>query len=150
VTTEPWLETLAPDTCAALLRQGSVGRIAVVVNGFPVVLPVNYKLVETVGHVWIAVRTRPGNVIDEGGMHAAFEIDNIDPAAHEGWSVLVRGMLQRIDPDAADVRTRFDPEPWMSAERDVWLFLEPFMITGRKLHAPDSTWTVPLETILGM
>ena len=62
-------------------------------------------------------------------------------AAHQqGWSVLVRGTLHHVDPDAADFRERFNPEPWMTAERDAWLVIEPFSITGRQLHAAEPAW----------
>jgi pyridoxamine 5'-phosphate oxidase-like protein len=62
-----------------------VGRIAVVVDEFPIVLPVNYRLIEAGGVTWVAIRTRPGNVIDRASMRTAFEIDGIDTVHHEGW-----------------------------------------------------------------
>ena len=138
--TEAWLEELSYDECLDLLRQSSLGRIAVVVDEFPVVLPVNYRLVEARGPTWVAVRTRPGNILDQASMHTAFEIDNVDPVHHEGSSVLVRGTLHHVDPDAADFRERFDPEPWILAERDAWLVIAPFSVTGRRLHAAESAW----------
>ena len=138
--TEAWLEELSYDECLDLLRTSSVGRIAVVVDEFPVVLPVNYRLVETSGPTWIAVRTRPGNILDRASMNTAFEIDNVDPVHHEGSSVLVRGTLHHVDADAADFRERFDPEPWMLTERDAWLVIAPFGITGRRLHAAELPW----------
>jgi hypothetical protein len=89
---------------------------------------------------WVAVRTRPGNVLDRAPMPVAFEIDAIDPVHRRGWSVVVRGTLQHVDPDAADFRARFDPEPWLVSERDAWLVIEPFSITGRELHAAEAEW----------
>ena len=41
--TDVWLEELAFDESLRRLRAGSVGRVAVVVDGFPVVLPVNHR-----------------------------------------------------------------------------------------------------------
>ena len=138
--TDAWLESLSFEDCLHALRESSVGRIAVVIDDFPIVLPVNYKLVETAGLNWVALRTRPGNVIERAPMNVAFEIDGIDPAHQEGWSVLVRGTLHDVDPDAADFRERFDPEPWLAAEREAWLAVEPFAITGRRLHAAERKW----------
>lgn len=140
VTAEAWLEELTHDECLALLRVSTVGRIGVVVNGAPIVLPVNYRLVESPGPTWLTIRTRPGNVIDRGGLAVALEIDDIDPASHEGWSVLVRGTLHHVDPDAADFRTRFDPEPWIEERRDSWLVIEPFSVTGRRLVRARGGW----------
>ena len=54
--------------CMALLRETKVGRIANVSNTFPVVMPVNYGVVEMHGRTWFALRTRPGNVIDQGSV----------------------------------------------------------------------------------
>jgi nitroimidazol reductase NimA-like FMN-containing flavoprotein (pyridoxamine 5'-phosphate oxidase superfamily) len=141
------LEELPYDECLRLLRAGVVGRIGIVVNDFPVVLPVNYRLVETTGVTWIAIRTRPGNVIEQASMHAAFEIDGIDPAHQRGWSVLVRGTLHHVDPDAADFRDRFDSSPWL-ADRDAWLVIQPFAVTGRELHPPTADWAFHLRAYL--
>jgi uncharacterized protein len=136
-----WLEKLDVDECLELLRSTAIGRVAVVADGFPVVLPVNYRVVEPEpSRVWFALRTRPGNVVDRARMHAALQIDSTDTHHQEGWSVLVRGTLHRVDPDAAAFRDRFDPEPWMVDDRDSWLVIDPFMITGRRLHAADRAW----------
>ena len=139
------LEVLSLEDCPTLLRSHSVGRVAVVENEFPVVLPVNYRLVETNAPVWIALRTRPGNVIDHAATPVAFEIDGFAISEEEGWSVLVRGTLQHVDPDAAGFRERFDPQPWLENERDAWLIIEPFSITGRLLRSPQPQWAFHLR-----
>ena len=144
-----WLETLDLETCLQHLRAEQVGRLAVVVDdGYPIVLPVNYRLVEASGLTWVALRTRPGNVIDQASINVAFEIDGIEPARRRGWSVLVRGVLQRFDPDAADFRERFDAQPWLTSERDVWLIIEPFAITGRELHPAEHDWAFHVSAYL--
>jgi len=137
------MENLSDDECLELLRQGSVGRIGIVVDDAPIILPINYRLVEASGMTparWIAIRTRPGNVIERAGLLVAFEIDGIDPYRKQGWSVLVRGTLHHVDPDAADFRQRFDSTPWILAERDAWLVIDPFAVTGRRLHAAAPEW----------
>jgi len=136
----PELEELPLDECLRLLREGSVGRIAFSVNDFPVVFPVNYRLVETSAPPWIALRTRPGNVIDNAPLATAFEIDSIEDQHRLGWSVLVRGTLDRVDPDAAGFRERFDPDPWLGTERESWLAIAPFAITGRRLVPAEQVW----------
>jgi len=139
------LEVITLDHCLALLRGHAVGRVAVMVNEFPIVLPVNYTLAETSGPVWVAFRTRPGNVIDRASIPAAFEIDGYSISEEEGWSVLVRGTLHHVDPDSADFRERFDPHPWLDDERDAWLIVEPFSITGRRLRSPQPEWAFHLD-----
>jgi len=138
--TEAWLEDLSYQACLQRLREHTVGRIAIVSYDAPVVLPVNYRLVETVDLTLVAVRTRPDNVIESGGPQAALEIDDIDPIHQQGWSVLVQGTLHRVDPDAADFPDRFDSHPWLIADRDAWLIIRPLAITGRRLHPAAREW----------
>src|SRR5215510_6722618 len=105
---EAWLEPLSEEECLRRLRENRVGRIGTVIEDGPIVVPVNYRLVEACGLTFLALRTRPGNIIARGGMMVALEIDEVDPVHREGWSVLVRGTLHRIDPEAADFRTQYD------------------------------------------
>jgi nitroimidazol reductase NimA-like FMN-containing flavoprotein (pyridoxamine 5'-phosphate oxidase superfamily) len=144
VLTRPRLEELPYDECIERLRAHSVGRIGIVIEDAPVVLPVNYRLVETVGLTLLAVRTRPGNVIERGGIHVALEIDDIDHEHHQGWSVLVRGTRHYVDTKAADFTQRFDPHPWPVADRDAWLIIQPYLVTGRRL-GPASPEPGPVE-----
>src|SRR5690349_5956180 len=101
------LEPLSAEECLRGLRAHAVGRIAFVGDdGAPVVLPVNYRLVEASHRTWVALRTRPGTQLDQAKLLVAFEVDDIDREHHEGCSVLVRGTLHHIDPDAAGFRER--------------------------------------------
>jgi hypothetical protein len=81
-------------------------------------------------------------------MRVAFELDAIEPGLREGWSVLVRGTLQHVDASAAGFAERFDSEPWIPTERDAWLVIEPFAISGRRLHAAESEWAFHLDAYL--
>jgi nitroimidazol reductase NimA-like FMN-containing flavoprotein (pyridoxamine 5'-phosphate oxidase superfamily) len=139
-TMQPWLEELSLPECRRLLAEHEVGRVGFILDSAPMVIPVNYRFVETSERTWIAVRTRPETMLDRADVLVAFEIDETDPVRHEGWSVVVRGTLHHIYPDVAAFRERFDPEPWVSEDRDAWLVIEPFAITGRRLHAASSGW----------
>ena len=86
------------------------------------------------------LRTRPGDVIDGAPMPAVFEIDGLGITEQEGWSVLVRGILNPVAPDAGEFRERFDAQPWLDNERDAWLIIEPFSITGRRLRSLKPQW----------
>ncbi len=136
---DAWLEELDVDQCVDLLRHAVIGRLASVVDGFPVIVPVNYRLVD--GPVpWIVVRTRPGGVIERGFSHVGFEIDGIDAYRHEGWSVLARGTLRQLSDADVAARAGLDPMPWLDADRDSWLAVEPLTITGRRLHGTEAQW----------
>ena len=137
---EPWLETLSREHCLSLLRGRHVGRIAFDVDGVPAVHPVNYRLVESVGRVWVALRTRPGGMLDRASILVAFEIDEVEEKSQQGWSVLLRGTLHHLDAESRWVRDRFDAEPWLVQNRTSWLVVEPFELSGRRLHAEATEW----------
>ena len=138
--TESWLEELSLEECTALLRTNSVGRIGVVLDGLPLVLPINYELVEANDRLCLVFRTRSGNVIDRATSNVAFEIDGIDPSHRRGWSVLLRGELQHVDADDTLLQTHFDPNSWLSHDRDAWLVFEPSIVSGRRLVEATLEW----------
>ena len=124
-----------------------LGRIAVVSDSFPVVLPVNYRLVEDGSKPFIALRTRPGNVIDRAREEVAFEVDDIDMTRGTGWSVLVQGVLRHLG-RSPEHRELIDPHSWLQHERDSWLVLSPTMITGRRLRTADIEWAFDVSAYL--
>jgi nitroimidazol reductase NimA-like FMN-containing flavoprotein (pyridoxamine 5'-phosphate oxidase superfamily) len=136
---------LSYDECLGLLQAEAVGRIAVLADPYPLIFPVNYRLVEfpdgrAPGHTWIAIRTRPGNTIDRAPTFVSFEIDGVDHAHRTGWSVLVAGTLHAVDPGAAEFRARFDTNPWLDADRERWLVIHPARITGRRVGEQQVEW----------
>jgi nitroimidazol reductase NimA-like FMN-containing flavoprotein (pyridoxamine 5'-phosphate oxidase superfamily) len=137
---DAWLDELSYDECLALLRAHDIGRISLNTEGWPVVFPVNYRLVEAGDRVWIALRTRPGNVIERAPLKVGFEIDGIDPYHQHGWSVLARGTLHHIDSESPENREVFDSHPWILNERDSWLRIDAFIVSGRRLHAAEPEW----------
>ena len=137
---DAWLERITDEECLAHLRTEVVGRIAVIVEGLPVVLPVNYRTVGGDDDPWLVVRTRPGNVIDRASRHVAFEIDGIDQTHRWGWSVLVRGSLQHLTAEQGALQVLLDTDPWLIEQRDSWLAVQPTAITGRRLHSPSIEW----------
>lgn len=132
---EAALLELTTEQCVERLRAAHVGRIAVVVNEFPIVLPVNFRVVDMPGTPWLAFRTRKGNVLDRAAIPAAIEIDGIDLVDRRGWAVLAQGTLHHVDPTAADFEGRFDPGTWLP-DREAWLAVIPFAITGRRIVDP--------------
>jgi nitroimidazol reductase NimA-like FMN-containing flavoprotein (pyridoxamine 5'-phosphate oxidase superfamily) len=128
------------EECLRRLGTHVVGRIALVIDGMIVIVPVNYRLVREGGKTWIAFRTRDHGILDRTNIHAAFEIDEDHAKFHTGWSVLAQGTLHRVDPDAADFRERYDSRPWPGSKRDRWMVLEPFSITGRRIEQRND-WT---------
>jgi nitroimidazol reductase NimA-like FMN-containing flavoprotein (pyridoxamine 5'-phosphate oxidase superfamily) len=132
-------EELSNDRAVELLVAGTVGRIAVVQDGYPIVVPVNYRVV-TEPDLWLVIRTRHGGLIEQSSARIAFQIDSIDTTHQQGWSVLVRGALRALTDDSPEVRAHIDPHPWLTAERDLWLAIQPLTITGRVLHRGTPEW----------
>lgn len=83
------LEILDRDRAMQLLRLSAVGRIAITSGALPVILPINYQVVDD----HIVFRTGAGTKLDAATRDAvvAFEVDGFDPEYHSGWSVLVIG-----------------------------------------------------------
>ncbi|HTZ09061.1 MAG TPA: universal stress protein, partial [Acidimicrobiales bacterium] len=87
------LEEIPEEECLALLAGQEIGRLAVVEEGAPVVLPVNYVLDGRT----VAVRTGPGTKLSWGALGpVALEVDVVDAGRATGWSVLVQGVGRDI------------------------------------------------------
>jgi Pyridoxamine 5'-phosphate oxidase len=140
--TEAWLVELSPEDCLSLLKAHVVGRIGLIKDDAPVVLPVNYKVIksQTLTGPWIALRTRSGNVIDQIGTKVCFQIDGVDEVHRQGWSVLVRGTLHGLTINTKGLEDAFTSDPWLSIERDSWLVIEPSEVTGRALRTRSREW----------
>jgi uncharacterized protein len=99
------LEVLDRDECLRLLGGAVIGRVGVSSGALPRVLPVNFRL----DGDRILIRTSRGTKLDAATANAvvAFEVDEIDPVAHTGWSVMVTGIARELtDPgELAGART---------------------------------------------
>jgi nitroimidazol reductase NimA-like FMN-containing flavoprotein (pyridoxamine 5'-phosphate oxidase superfamily) len=122
--------------CQQLIAPGGVGRIVFISERGPVAFPVNYRLDEDD----VVFRTAgDSDLVDRVGKDAAsFEVDHIDGATRHGWSVLMTGSLRLVDDP--DERARLDDlgiEPWAGGDRDVFLRLVPFEMSGRRVDASE-------------
>jgi nitroimidazol reductase NimA-like FMN-containing flavoprotein (pyridoxamine 5'-phosphate oxidase superfamily) len=131
----PRLTELDEEDCRRLLSTHGVGRIAVSTDAAPVVVPVNYSVVDDT----IVFRTQPGTVSLQGlGREVAFEVDRVDDALSQGWSVVVRGIAEEVtDPDAVRrLAEHAYSAPWAGGERDLWVRITTTALTGRRID----TW----------
>ena len=132
---EPTLDELTPAECLEFLAHRSVGRFAVATPGSsPLVVPVNYVM----DHDVVVFRTDGGEKVDS--LHqqpVSFQIDEIDPSHHTGWSVLVKGSAHEATHWETD---HLVLEPWAPGRKGRWVRLVPTSITGRRIHlAPYET-----------
>lgn len=92
------VEVLDRERCETLLRSKTLGRVAVVVGGQPMIFPVNYRMEQ--GSV--IFRTDQGTKLEGADFASvAFEVDEIGPDERSGWSVMVKGRGYEIS-DALD------------------------------------------------
>ncbi|MFD7402336.1 pyridoxamine 5'-phosphate oxidase family protein [Streptomyces sp. NPDC059866] len=132
----PQLRDLSPDECRTRLSTHGVGRVAVSTPDGPAIVPVNY---EVVGGA-IAFRTAPESVPAAAvGSDVAFEVDHLDEAMSQGWSVLVVGPARVVtSPDAVRrLADRAHTKPWAGGEREMWVSIQPTRITGRRISPAD-------------
>lgn len=124
---------LSPSECEALLRAGVAGRVAVVSPSGPHIVPVNYSVADGA----VVIRTSPYGVLGTYGRDAtiAFEVDQLDHARQRGWSVVARGRSEAVhDPDEIErIRREWEPRPWASGPRTLFLRLRWTELTGRQL-----------------
>jgi transcriptional regulator with XRE-family HTH domain len=129
----PEVTRLSTTECRQLIEPGGVGRIAFCGYSGPAILPVNFVVLAGT----IVIRTSEGTAIEgHADGQVAFEVDHVDDALCQGWSVLVRGDAHRVRHPAELHRVRQDAHlwPWPGDDRDVYLRIIPDRITGRRIE----------------
>jgi hypothetical protein len=128
----PRLEALTEHECRTLLGPGGVGRVVFTTDHGPEALPVNYTVVGES----VVFRTAPDTplaaVVDTD---VGFEVDRLDEAFSEGWSVLVSGPAKRVREPAVIWRLADVVEPWAGGDRNVFIRIDPHRVTGRRIRS---------------
>jgi transcriptional regulator with XRE-family HTH domain len=131
----PVLESLTLEQCEERLAAGGVGRIVFSSSSGPTAFPVNFIFT----HGVVVFRTSDGMGKNIAGT-VAFEVDHIDEAMSEGWSVLVRGHTRLIEESAERLAVaKLDLEPWAGGARLTLVGIVPFEVTGRVIVQHQSS-----------
>ena len=128
-----WQE-LTKSECFALLSGERLGRVAVVDDQGPNVLPVNFVL----DRHMVVFRTDEGTKLDAAarGSRVAFEVDGTDEASRTGWSVVVRGEAAEVtDPTELARLRRLPLSPWAPGAKAHYVRILPAKLTGRRISA---------------
>ena len=126
------LEELDEDESLALLGSAEVGRVGVVVDGQPLIFPVNHVL----DGRSILVRTDSARMLGGASLaRVAFEADGFDAGARSGWTVLVEGIGNDVTEalDETSERLQAVPvAPWAPGPKARLLRIDVRTITGRR------------------
>ena len=130
------IRALSADECLSRLAVAAIGRLGFVSAEGVEILPVNYRL-GTGRRLFL--RTQPYGLVGqlaERGARVAFEVDYHGGDLQIGWSVLMQGVISRLDRDAtaayAELRRSVDPWPGYPDARPVQFV--PRTISGRSVH----------------
>lgn len=129
------LVVLDQDECWDRLDEAALGRLAMVVEGRPHLVPLNHVVRGRRLYVVSVPGTKLHDVLHRPGQPAAFEVDGHDEAGRSGWSVVVHGRLHPVDDLVEHTRQDVRGRPiWLDGYRDrSWLRLDPERIEGRRL-----------------
>jgi nitroimidazol reductase NimA-like FMN-containing flavoprotein (pyridoxamine 5'-phosphate oxidase superfamily) len=128
------LQKLTRDECLELLRsQLHLGRVGYVVDGAPVILPVNFVVD---GESVVFVTTR-GSKLSWLSTHSrvAFEVDLGRPLDESGWSVLIHGTAYEVtDPAELEALRQGPLHSWAVSPDEHWVRISLDQISGRRLR----------------
>lgn len=133
MTSDRWypsrVEELTTEECYELLALRPVGRIAYLVDGNPMVVPVNH----VVDGEDIVFRTSPRTELGRRMIRGrvAFEVDDFDEFNQSGWSVVLQGSVEYDDSD--EVWPEDQGRPWAEGVRNLVVRVRPHNVTGRRL-----------------
>ena len=132
----PTLETLTMKQCEAHLAAGGVGRVVFATERGPVALPVNFEFSD--GQIVLSTDMKKAALL-ESLPQVGFEVDRVDDAMSEGWSVLVNGQARMVDgPEELLRLSSLDLEAWAGGNRHSLVCITPIETTGRVIvHYSD-------------
>lgn len=127
-------EVITPNDCLMLLaqHQRQVGRFAFVDEGMPLIVPVNFVMVED----RVAFCTGTGTKLEAALRNSAvaFEIDHVDEEARTGWSVVVRGRAEVVSSTSQLFALgHVGLVPFGCSDKAHWVMIYPETITGRRV-----------------
>ncbi len=125
------LRPLTREECIDLIEHNSLGRLAVTIDGKPMIFPVNYIY----DHGAVVVRTAPGKKLDQAPLSSvAFEIDDAEASGRWGWSVVLQGpcfdVTSSLD-ELSQAARALPLHPWVPGAHEHWLRIPLHDVTGR-------------------
>lgn len=128
------LEILDREECIHLLATATLGRVGITVGALPVVVPMNFRLVDD----QVVLRVGVGTKVD-AALHdavVAFEADDVEPLGGGGWSVSLTGLAHAVtDPAELGRLRRAGIARWVESGSDRYIVISTDVMTGRRIPA---------------
>jgi hypothetical protein len=125
------LELLSERESLALASSRAIGRVGLSVGALPMVVPVNFCLVDRD----VVFHTAPGTKLDAAlrGAVVAFEVDDVDPIQHRGWSVLMVGIAGEVPREELPAIRALPVRPWVRGHREHVVRVRTELVSGRRI-----------------
>jgi transcriptional regulator with XRE-family HTH domain len=123
------------EECWRYLGLAVVGRVIFDSERGPTALPVNYRMMGRAIVVRTDTSSHLGRLAADTGA-IGFEVDHIDDAFQEGWSVLASGTVRHLEDDQELTAVRgLDVVPWAGGNRNTYLIIDVSLLTGRRIES---------------
>jgi uncharacterized protein len=132
--TDSGARELTREECLALLPTTPVGRLVFTDRALPAIVPVNF----VVDHGHIVVRTGAGSTLAAAVRNSvvAFEVDDFDRTARNGWCVTVTGTARQVVDDGEWERlSRLELSPWAGGDKPHFVVVPIDLVSGRRVGA---------------
>jgi len=132
------LLALSRSESVELLSRSHVGRAVFTKRALPDVAPVPFAfhgdeiVMHSSGDAGLAAAAARGDIL-------AFEIDDINPVARTGWSVVVVGESELVTGPKKRALMELALEAWAPGHEDVCIRLPLTVVTGRRIAASVGT-----------
>lgn len=130
--TDSGARELSREECLSLLPTVPVGRLVFTDRALPAIVPVNF-LVDAGG---VVIRTGAGSTLAAAvrGSVVAFEVDDFDRTARNGWCVTITGQARQVtDPLELERLASLGLTPWAGGDRSHYVVVPIELVSGRRV-----------------
>jgi nitroimidazol reductase NimA-like FMN-containing flavoprotein (pyridoxamine 5'-phosphate oxidase superfamily) len=137
---EAIVEELGESEALGLIERAVIGRIGFTGRHGPVVLPVNYKVIDHDIVFRVEMYSTLGEDLRTGipgaEYRVAFEVDELRPPAQNGWMVMIQGTAHHVDDEASRLQLlTAGADQWAAEENALFMRITPVSVAGRRINS---------------